>query len=348
MNQLVNSPMLRLAQQACQDFEADLSAFVDGELSGLDASKVSDHIEACAGCQAFVHSLAGMTGLHRDVAASSMLDQIGDAAELWADLTQRLLNDNEVRLADVLYELGKALVAAGIRTSPEVRGVRLYREQPGSLQTLTRRGKLLVRENDDLLARSSVRKAGRGRRKGLFPAQQQTTRSSVAFEHGRRCLEESLRLDRNRHEARIYLAQYYRVMGRLDKSRQQIRTVLRADISERLALIALQQLGRVYSVAHQFSKAVEMEREVLEKAKQQEDEVVQVGALANLVIYLVKLGRWDEAEGAVAELVRDFPTHLEGIVAPAFGRARDFRRCLIQEKSFLDRMRSRYPMLFAG
>lgn len=352
MNHLLNVVDLQLSRGACKAFEADLSAFVDGELSGLDAAKVSAHVEECRACRAFVDSLTGMTRMHQDADAYDSLASFGGAAELWSDLAQRLLSDNQDRLGRVLYELGKALVAAGIRTTPGQRSLRLYRTRPGSLPTLVRKGKLLVRENEELQSqtpgRASSNRLLRPRRQRLFPSSSATPRGSAAFECGRRCLEESLRLVPGKLEARIYLAQYYRVLGRYDRSRQQLRAVLRADPEGRLRLITLQQLSKVYGAVHQFSRAAETEREVLERAREEKDVVFQVGALANLVIYCVKLGRWDEAEAFVADLVQSFPSHLETIVAPAFRRARDFRRCLIREENFLSRMRTCYPALFAG
>ena len=106
------------------------------------------------------------------------------------------------------------------------------------------------------------------------------------------------------YEARLFLAGYYRVMERLDRARQQLRMVLRADDAPRyLKLLASHNLSRIYGEAHQFARAIEIEKEVLQEATRDRHELLQVGALANVAIYSVKIGRLEDAPFVIKKFV---------------------------------------------
>lgn len=343
------------AQTACARFEADLGAFVDGEKTALDGELIAKHLSSCDGCRGFVEALAGMSRMHLFGALGSGAGETNGKAldlpsgtELWGDLTRRLLDDNSGRLAATLYELGKALVARGLTASPDLRGVRLFAKKPGSISRLANKGQALFREHSGLAKEPGA--AGRetlGAKRGLF-ASADDVEPDAAFEAGRACLEQCLRLQRDHHAARIYLAKYFSMTGRYDRARQMLRTVLHGTAEAELKFFALQQLSRVYSMAQQFDRAVELEREVLAQAERDQNETYQAAALTNISIYTVKLGRLEEAEQAIERLATQFPKHLESLTAPAFRRARDFRQILLRHRGFLTRLRSRYPLLFAS
>src|SRR5262249_33565953 len=163
--------------------------------------------------------------------------------------------DNRQKLAAVLYELGKALIAAGLRTSADLRGVQLFARQPGSIRQLSSKGETLFREQRSLAGRARARD-GVDARRSPIPANERVE-GSEAFETGRSCLEQCLRLDPGRDEARIYLAKYFSVAGRFDRARQLLRVVLqgrgtRGEAGARVKFFALQQLARVYSATRQF------------------------------------------------------------------------------------------------
>ena len=359
---------------ACREFEADLNAFVDGELDGLDADRVAKHVESCDGCHGFVDSLAQMARLHRTMDDELEAQERGgvdlpeelatklEVGALWGDLTRRIVADLDQRLVPVLYQLGKALIAAGYETSPEYRNQVVYESRPGSISKLTQHGRQLLREREGLertrargeLAERRVRerRSGASRQRGrLFPTRA-AARGSAAFEAGRRCLEECLRLAPEHVGARIFHGVYLRKVGRLDLARKQFQAVLRnaerGAAGDGDALIASHQLARVYSEAHQFDRALEMERGNLERAQQLGHRMIQVAALANMMIYAVKLERFDDADRALERLVREFPDQLETVVAPAFQKARYFRMALLRNAEYLARLRSRYPALFAA
>jgi tetratricopeptide (TPR) repeat protein len=335
------------AQSACVRFEADLSAFVDGERTQLDSEVIARHVEECEGCRSFVNTLAGMSRLHLFGAAEDGLD-LPSGSALWGDLTQRLLADNSTKLAAVLYELGKALVAAGLSTSRDLRGVQLYAKKPGPVRQLARKGQALFRQHRELAGAAPSRSTTTiDAKRGLFP-QAETVEGSAAFESGRACLEQCLRLDADRHEARIYLAKYWSVAGRHDRARQLLQTVLHSHASETVQFFALQQLSRVYSRAQQFERAVELEQQVLAQAERQQNELYQAAALTNLSIYCVKLGRLDDAESAIARLAERFQKHLTTVTVPAYRRAREFKQALLRHRGFLAKLRGRYPVLFAS
>jgi tetratricopeptide (TPR) repeat protein len=350
----------RRAQSACARFEADLSAYADGERTELDGQEIATHVESCEACRSYVTALAGLSRLHLFGAVDGG-SELPSGTELWGDLTRRLLEDNCAKLAGVLYELGKALVAAGLRTSTELRGVPFFARKPGPIRQLSHKGQALFREHRDLAARAR-RADGEtlSNPRGSFP-QSERVEAAEAFEAGRACLEQCLRLDPTRHEARIYLAKYFSVNGRFDRARQLLRTVLHSKgrdgaagddgvrgNHEKLKFFALQQLARVYSMTHQFERAVELEREVLVQAERAQNDLFQAVVLTNLSINYVKLGRLDDAESAIDRLATRFATHLETVTVPIYRRARDFKQALLRHRSFLTRLRGRYPLLFAS
>ncbi len=353
-------PMLqdeaRRAQAACARFEADLSAFADGERTSFDGEELARHVASCDGCRAYVNSLAGLSRLHLFGAAEDEAE-LPSGTELWGDLTRRLLDDNCVKLAAVLYELGKSLVAAGLRRSSELRGVQVFAREPGPIRQLERKGQALFREHRDLSTRAR-RSEGETLRaaRGPFARSEPVAADDPAgaFEAGRACLEQCLRLEPGRDEARIYLAKYFSVNGRFDRARQLLRTVLHArrgsttggGEASKVRFFALQQLSRVYSMTRQFERAVELEQQVLAQAEQAGNSLYQAAALTNLAIYCVKLGRLDEAESAIERLTTKLSDHLDAVTVPAFRRARDFKQALLRHRSFLVRLRERYPRLF--
>ena len=335
------------ARDACARFEADLNAFVDGERTTLDNREIARHVDECHDCRAFVNTLAGMSRLHLfgQVEHTGQLE-LPDGAELFGDFTRRLLQDNTQKLAAVLYELGKALVAAGLKTSSEQRGVQVYARKPGSIRQLAHKGEALSREQRSIAAQQRTRRGALlDSRSELFP-ESDAIEAGEAFETGRACLEQCLRLDADRHEARIYLVKYFSVAGRYDRARQLLRTVLHSRADAKTKFFALQQLSRVYSATRQFERAVALEREVLLQAERDQNDLYQAAALTNLSIYCVKLGRLDEAESAIDRLANRFSQHLETVTVPAFRRAREFKQALLRHRSFLTRLRGRYPLLF--
>jgi anti-sigma factor RsiW len=54
---------------ACESYEADLSALIDGELSTPRAAEVGEHLSACAGCSRY---FAALSGVDRVLAATAM------------------------------------------------------------------------------------------------------------------------------------------------------------------------------------------------------------------------------------------------------------------------------------
>lgn len=378
----MSTPSLRPVPHACAEFEADLSMLADGELRGLDADRVARHVESCAGCRGLVENLSQLVDLHRSMdaressaespAEASELDAVlsgFDGSAMWSELAQRLVSDTEDRLVKVLYELGKALIAAGYETSPEYRNQVVYEKAPGSISSLTRKGRQLLREregldrNQDLGRtvdgaskvaagrRERERERGRrglGRGRGDLFSLQVRARGPVAFESGRRCLEECLRLSPEHAGARIFLGVYHRKVGRLDLARRQFQSVRRSAAQASDRLIASHQLARVYSEACQFARALEMEAQNLEAARELGHRMIQVASLANMMIYSVKLERFEEADQILERLVREFPDQLDNVVAPAFQKARYFRIALLKNAEFLERLRVRYPSLFAA
>src|SRR5262245_18530795 len=170
------------ARGACARFEADLSAFVDGERTSLEGADIASHVEECDGCRAFVNALDGMSRLHLFGAAER--GELPSGTELFGDFTRRLLEDHRQKLAALLYELGKALVAAGLRTTSEVRGVQVYAKKPGSIRQLSHRGEAIFREHRAIAAQQrSRRSAPIDSRRELFPANERVE-GSEAFETG--------------------------------------------------------------------------------------------------------------------------------------------------------------------
>lgn len=349
---LLNRKTLQSALSACEQFEAQLSSFVDGELDQLDHQRAAEHIEGCLHCRTFVNSLAGLADLNRqhqgDLEAQRFLAGL-DSEAMFTGLTRKLLTDARSRLSGVLYELGKALISAGLRTSPHITEVPFFVKKPGSVATLKRKGERLAREYSSLRREyaKGEKSAPELKKSGLFP-RNDAVRSSPAFESGRVCLEECLKLSPVCHEARIYLAHYFGTVGRFDKARQQIRTLMRQEPPRKMQIHGAHVLGRIYSAARQFVKACEMERKVLEAATKDEDLLMQAGSLTNLAVYAFKLGRYDEVESSLDRLVREFPSRLEDMVLPTLQRSREIRQILQKDRELLGRLRRRFPTVFGN
>src|SRR5262245_53402106 len=253
----------RRAGAACQRFEADLSALVDGERTSLDGDPIARHVEECEGCRSFVNALAGLSRMHLFGANEQAPTELPAGADsgLWGDLTRRLLADTELQLATVLYELGKALVASGLRTASDLRGVQVFARAPRPIRPLAHKGQTLFRAHRELRTHAQLGDgADRALRRGIPATGDDVERveSSVAFSSGRACLEQCLRLKPDHHAARIYLAKCFSVAGRYDRARQLLRAVLHSKSAERERFFALQQLGRVYAATRQFARAIDL------------------------------------------------------------------------------------------
>ncbi len=355
MNAPMTKDLLHEARSACQRFETDLSAYVDRELSALDSARVSDHVSTCEPCRSFVNSLAGMARMQRALQGENqaVTELFGSQDAMWGGLIQKLLTDTEGRLANVLYELGKSLMHVAHESTPtnpaESRAHHIYEKSPGNVRSLTKQGTRLSREYGELQAQGDKTRRSRRsfRKRGLFPSSTKPMRGVAALESGRNCLEQCLRLDPQRADARIFLAWYYRQMGRLDRALQQLRIVERSEASPKLKAFAMHHVARIYAQARQFGRAMEVERGVVAATDVVEDAALHSVALFNLFVYAVKLDRLEDAEKAIARWIKEFPDRLADAVT-AIARARELKRILAKNQPFLDRLRNRYPSLFAA
>ncbi|MFZ0424579.1 MAG: zf-HC2 domain-containing protein [Xanthobacteraceae bacterium] len=65
---------------ACEEFEADLSAWVDGELNDVDHARLTSHLQTCGECSALLRQFQGNSALLRDLPAVQAPPYVTDAA----------------------------------------------------------------------------------------------------------------------------------------------------------------------------------------------------------------------------------------------------------------------------
>lgn len=330
------------AVPGCDEFQDALSAFVDGELSSLDHDHVVRHLESCAGCRRLSQMLKSLAQIHRDAEGiDRVLDEF-DPESHFADLARKLLQEKVEKLANVCYELGKAYVLAGSGRA----GAHILRKRAMSIPRLKSHGRLLSHETAKLAAHAGVSSPlGLPKRRGLF--EKPLAVGNRALETGRGYLEAALKINRNYHEARLYLGFYFRSVGRTDMARQQLRHVLTLNPSPDLRLMALIWLGLSYSTERRYRKAIECFTEVLRSASSAADRKVRLSALMNLAIFNAKLERYDDSIQYFGQLLRQFAREVDD-VKRLLAEQHGFRDLLRARENFHQDLRKRYPMLFAS
>jgi tetratricopeptide (TPR) repeat protein len=334
--------VLRPGAPSCEDFESDISAFVDGELEQLDHDRVVKHLDSCKACNRFAHMLKGLVAVHKDAEGAERLIDEMDPQGQFAEIARKLLEENQGKLAGICYELGKSYLLAGSGKT----GVVLLKRRPLAIPRLKARGRSLNQQVAKLAEQAGVRSSlNMPRKRGLF--EDPLAVGNRALDTARGYLEATLKIQPGHLEARLYLGHYFRQVGRTDMARQQFRRVLTLAPSGEARLMALVKLGLTYSFERRYQKAIECFLTVWAALGPRGDRQLKLATLMNLAIFNAKIERYEQS------------THYFGLLLRHFGReVTNVRKLLAEQHGFKDLLRTRtvfhqdlrkrYPLLFAS
>ena len=231
----------------CAGFQRDLSALLDHELPEEAARRTLAHLEACSDCGEFFQAIRLQALAHQDLAIPGSL-----AKRLRRLRGQDLfegLTDAEIirRLASALYQLGKAYVLLATDDEYLLR----VSEEPVIVDTF-------ISDEVSPVAEAAEATGAVGCSKELLEG-----RTSDNLVHGRKLLEEALRLKPQFSEALLYKGFVCQVQGKFDSAAQAYHQVfLRSERLTNRGHAAI-QLGMLYDRAHDYSRAIRMYRWVL-------------------------------------------------------------------------------------
>ena len=347
------NPQEEMTSPLCHGLEADLNAFVDGELDVLDSGKVMEHLEGCARCREYVESLRRFAAFHRTSFDPETLAGSLDHKALFREITGELLQEKVERVAELFYQLGKAYLTRGfarrgrVGRGPGTRRVRHDMISPPRPIDRTRmKANRIFREAGDLASAGGHSGKAIKRARGFFRAVR--TRGGDDLEIGRRFMEESLAIDPDRPEPRIFLGCYYYVGARkYEAAREQFRKVLLLPgLSEEQRAQALIDLGLTYNIEYRYEEALACFREVVKGG------IIQrhprfYRCMLFLAVTHAKLGEYEESVEGFHRTVREFPSHVDEIRKDLYGM-QSFQQVVSTVPRFRAALEHRVPVLFAG
>jgi len=338
---------------SCVEFEADLSAFVDGELDTLDANKLMHHVDGCSRCQELIEQLGQMGRMHR--ACYSEEDILGalDGAEIFQNIASDLLHEKSGKIADLFYQIGKAYLLKGFArgreagASPDsIRHVLRPRTRPLAIETAKMKTGRIFREIEGLSAQMPVPHKTLKRAGSFFRTTRR--RQDGCLELGRRFIEESLAIDPERAEPRLYLGAYfYAGMKKYQEAKEQFRKVLSLpNVSEVNRADALINLGALYTIEYQYAEAKACFQEV-----ERSGVIKQYPRFYRCLIFLAvtcaKLGEFDEAMDVFGRIAASFPKRIDQIRCEIWDM-HSFQNVVQMHDGFRESLRNRIPVLFAS
>lgn len=338
----------------CAEFELTIHAYVDGELAMADSRELLVHLELCDGCRTAVESLRRLIRTHRDARELGALADGFDKVAAFEKLNGALLIANVRRLAALLYELGKAYFLAG----NDSKLTTFVHKKAQAIERTRAEGREVARESEEVAriagggprkVRDSVRRADqllRGRKTGRH-ARIGARWGRSALDNARRFLEESLILDAELVQPRLYLGMYFLRIDRPDEAIQEYRKILSiAGAAPMHRAMALQGLGNCHGYRRDYESALGCFQQILDEALVDGDERFFTVHLSR-ALFLAKLERFDRATEAFGDLVERFPKML-GEARRMLERYEIFRGLLRKRAGFRSQLLQRYPMLFAG
>jgi tetratricopeptide (TPR) repeat protein len=233
----------------CLDFQADLSALVDGELDDAAATRAIAHLEVCAGCHDFLDDTRSMVATHRDIANPDAL-----LTRFSALTGQELMEQAESaqlvnRLATVFYQLGKAYVLAA--TNDDYRNDVF--EPAVRVEFEKTRGRGFV---DGVLASGRDSGSDVDWSEARHMLNGRLTKIESSLEKGKRLLEEALTIDADHEEARLYRAFVHNHEGRRMRAAEDLRYVFDTAMDESNRGHAAMQLGKLYGAEGDHMRAL--------------------------------------------------------------------------------------------
>lgn len=284
----------------CLDFQADLSALVDGELDPGHAGRAIAHLEVCAGCHDFFDDIREMARMHRDVAdPDALLTRF--SALTGKELVERAeASELGTRLATIFYQLGKAYVLAATDETYQNEvfepAVRVEREKT--------RGRGFV---DGVLASGRGRGADVDWTEARHSLNGRLERLEGPLEKGKRLLEEALAVDSDLAEARLYRAFVHSHEGRRVRAAEDLRYVFDTAMDEVNRGYAAMQLGKLYGAEGDHRRSLVCFRWVTMSGLPRLESRFAL-AHYNRAICNVWLGRPAQALADLRRLLDEFPS----------------------------------------
>ncbi|MBL8723830.1 MAG: zf-HC2 domain-containing protein [Planctomycetes bacterium] len=243
------------SQEPCNDpclqIQADLSAMLDGELDAPSVRRVLVHSDACAGCRAFLDGIRLQVRLHRD---AERIEREAATSPRAARLREQL-TENRRRLARIFYEIGRGMVLMGLE--PEFS--REVAKEPVPVPDMAQRGRNLL----DEVARLDGATASQWvQASELLDGRLRNPAEALA--KGSRLLHESLLLEPDTHEARIYLGLVHHLHGDRVAARREFTTVLACSDDRTMRGYATLSLGTLHLDEGDFDSAALLLRQVVD------------------------------------------------------------------------------------
>lgn len=300
----------------CLPIQVDLSAMLDGELDPASVRRVMVHSDVCPSCRAFLDGIRSQVRLHRKAAMATMATvppgvEAGEEVTAGARLREEL-TANRVRLAKILYELGRGFVLMGL--SPDFS--RVVAKEPVPVPDMAMRGRNLVDE--------ATRAGDQGPEwvaaKDLFDGCIRTAQENLG--RGQRLLTECLSLDGSCHESRIYLGLVHHVRGQRALARRQFQTILAESSDSLVRAYALSNLSNVHLDEGDFDEAVRLLLELVASDALQKQPRIGT-AMFNLALAYGMKGQFGESLRWFGRLHDEMP-HRRNYVANELGRRSQF------------------------
>jgi tetratricopeptide (TPR) repeat protein len=309
-----------------------------------------------------VSALSGVGGralpspLEEDPFAGDLFEDL-DEELFWGEEQEaelaRLIEDGRERLAEVLYQLGRAYVLLTVNPA----FFRILSKEPVPIPEFRLRGRAILDGvsggQDAPLDEDGQPMAGFAEARELLDGRLDSEQDNL--EKGRKLLEEALLLDPGRIPARIMLGHYYWQKLELDYAARLFRDVWRRThaLGEQeprdpstgvpLRCYALEHLGNIYIAEDLQYMALRIFRMLVDSG------VMQIHAnfsscLLNLSYTCLQIGADEQGLQALLRLYRDFPSK-RSEMGQIIGLRPDFLTLLDQE-SFAERLARACPEWF--
>ena len=338
----------------CVEFEGAIHEFVDDELAQADVKALMVHLELCESCSSAVELVRRQIRAHRDAVGSEEFLGRFDAGGFFQNLTGELLVGNLERLAELLYELGKAYFLSANDSKLSI----FVHKKAMSIERARSEGQRVVKETSALAEKSDGATSSRKTRKTLRRTGQLFRRSQsrdpklgqlsgrTTLDNARRFLEEALLLNPELPKARYYLGFYFQRIDRPDEAQAEFRRILSvADLEPSLRALTLQALGNVYYYRADYTNAIHCYEEILTLGVHEDARFFHV--LVGLAMLYAKSADYERSYETFSDLVARFPQKIEE-ARSTIQKAEVFRAQLQQNAPVWNEFVTRYPMLFAG
>ncbi|MBK8097076.1 MAG: tetratricopeptide repeat protein [Planctomycetes bacterium] len=337
----MQSPLtLERGSDPCLQIQVDLSAMLDGELDAPSVRRVMVHSDVCAQCRGFLESIRTQARLHRcldaseDGSADAVPSESGAAGRL-----RRQLMENQQRLGQILYELGRGFVLMGL--SPDFS--REVAKEPVPVPDMAMRGRNLVDEVTRLTGGSASSSGTWVAAKELFDQGHLRT-PTENLGKGQRLLAECLVLQSDHHEARIYLGLVHHVRGQRGLARRQFTQVLTGTDDRIMRAFALLNLGNVHLDEGDCEGAAQLLTQLVESGVVQSQPRFGM-AYFNLALAYGLLGRFEESHSWFQRLHEELP-HKRAAVARELTRRSQFVHLLRSHPEAAIRLERSFPAWF--